>query len=913
MKKRVLEIILAVAVILGSIVPIQFVAASESVAANLPSGNLLKGSEFNNSDCLSSWINGGTDQKLSFIADGDGGYILAHDITTNYVGYTYKTGLTLENGYYKFTGYFRTDNQAESTKLRLIFSYSDGTNKQFPFSVGGQWSKVECYIDGTKGLMPNFKICGQGDPQWIQSYRMDNFSLEKISSMPLSEIIVTDYDGSSGSSDQSAAEKTASTGELGTVEPVLKDNLLPYGNFEDKAGLSLWTTNKQSLSQKVGDYGTYLVADGIQLNYVGFNYNAGGSVPAGSYKFTGYFKTFRQGEVSQIRVIFTMGDNTTKVFYVNLSNTWIKTEMYISASAGMSGNIKICGSTSADYVQAYCMDNFSLVKINDSDMPESPATSFGTTVTPAQAKASTNVQTEEWDYEKESKYKVEGLIINQDADGYIGSAVGVTQAQIEEFARSFKGTHVTDYMICINNTNASYPSEVWTSVLDKYYQTTENGVPVNYSNESIMKGAHHIYEVIKGDYIATWIKEFREIGINPWLSIRMNDAHDHGQKTSKLLSDFFHEHPELRRVQHHKSSASYYDNLMDYGQKYVRDYVLALIDEALTRYDPYGIELDFQREIYLFQIGREYDGIEVLNQFMRDVDALVAKHEKERGHEIKIAVRVASDLQTNMDYGLDVMTWVAEGIVSQVTPTARWSTTDNDIPVNTWKALLAPYNVILAPGIECNIVSGNGTTTRNSYETLCGAAANILSQGADRVYLFNMYRSAFAYVRESDKTYYPDSTGNDRSITTNVGYWNVINTMGSYEKLMESNRRVILTYDDTAAIWKNVYRQVPKPVKAGETATIKMHIGDVPSGAKVTLKIGTKGNIQNALPTIYVNSTACKYSGTEACEGGYTKSTLYCFEIPASAASKGIVVAEIINGSAAFNLNHAEVTITVAK
>ncbi len=42
----------------------------------------------------------------------------------------------------------------------------------------------------------------------------------------------------------------------------------------------------------------------------------------------------------------------------------------------------------------------------------------------------------------------------------------------------------------------------------------------------------------------------------------------------------------------------------------------------------------------------EYDGVEIMNEFMREIDALVHKYEGKYGHKIKMAVRVAADIQT---------------------------------------------------------------------------------------------------------------------------------------------------------------------------------------------------------------------------------------------------------------------------
>ncbi len=296
------------------------------------------------------------------------------------------------------------------------------------------------------------------------------------------------------------------------------------------------------------------------------------------------------------------------------------------------GYIYVNGGPQAEYVQPYCIDNFSLVAVDSIPEGYEIPEGFGTPVTTQQA-VDSQVDSLFYypKYEKsydDSRYDVNGLIINLDADGIFGADLG-TKAQIEAYARGYEDSHVTDFMICVNNTNATYPSKVWTSISDKYKQKEENGVAVDYSGNATAKNAYNHFIAKKLDYIDILCDTFPEVGINPWISFRMNDAHGHDQKTSVLLSEFYHKNPQLRRVFHkgYAAGKSYYYYCLDYSQKLVRDNMIALINEALGRYDCYGIELDFQREIWLWKHGGEYNGIEILNDFMRDVEKLVAVYE----------------------------------------------------------------------------------------------------------------------------------------------------------------------------------------------------------------------------------------------------------------------------------------------
>ena len=495
-------------------------------------------------------------------------------------------------------------------------------------------------------------------------------------------------------------------------------------------------------------------------------------------------------------------------------------------------------------------------------------------------------------------HRVQGLIVNQDPDGYIKSLAdgNYTVENIKEFALQFKGSHITDYIIQVNNSSASYPSDVWTDLVDKYHQTVENGVAVDYKNEALTKAAHYLYEVLKADYIDIWINTFREIGINPWISFRMNDAHHLKYGVDVLLSDYFHENPQNRRVLHH-STPQYFDYCQNYELEAVREHYLALINEALGKYDPYGIELDFQREMWLWQIGKEQNGIEILNSFMRDVRSLADTYEEKYGHEIKIGVRVASDIETNYDFGLDVVTWAREGLIDMITPTGRHTTTDNGIPVETWCSVMKPYGVAVAPCIEAEIKASPTSDSGNrTNETYAGAAAAMLSQGADKVYLYNCFLTAKTIITDADRVITTDSR---LSVLSAKGYWSLINTIGSYDRLMEVDRKVIVTYNDVVPIWETVKAQLPLTLIKGAGGRISVHVGDVADGSTVLFKFSAESELNAAadkLPTVVINSHTAKFVGTEKPQNGVTADTLLCFEVPASALDGPFLVADITAG-----------------
>ena len=487
---------------------------------------------------------------------------------------------------------------------------------------------------------------------------------------------------------------------------------------------------------------------------------------------------------------------------------------------------------------------------------------------------------------------MKGIIINADSDGIL-TGIGnedlppASVKDIEDFPMEFEGTQVTDYFLCVSGTLTSFPSERFESYVSKYHQKIENGIPVDYSQgSSSFKGAHIVFDELKVDHNKIQIEGFRKAGINPWISFRMNDVHYRERKTGPCLTEFYHAHPEDRRVPPGRGFlTTVYDRADDYAHPEIRERIFGMIEESLARYDPYGIELDFQRELRLFRYGMEYDGIEILNGFIREIDTLTHRFEKKYGHEIKFAVRVAPDIQTNFDFGLDVMQWVREGIVDMVIPAGRWSSNDNDMPIKLWHNLLKPYNVTLAPCIEMRLAPYPAAQmVWPNIETFAAFAASAYAQGADKIYIYNYFRSDI--TKHFDKSA-PLNFDAEIGVNPLPGYFTVINSIGDPDTVQKMNRRHIVTYKDTQPVWENnggIGRQLPAVIS--NTGAFKLFVGDIPEGAELTLRLGVK-DIEKALaqpPLVCVNLEPCEFIGSEQ-DDRFALATVLCYSIPKAAYS----------------------------
>jgi len=367
--------------------------------------------------------------------------------------------------------------------------------------------------------------------------------------------------------------------------------------------------------------------------------------------------------------------------------------------------------------------------------------------------------------------KIQGLIVNIDPDVFHRDNVNNLDSLDEEFLikyiDQYSNSSVTDIMLCVNTHVSSFKSKVRMDFVDKYFQKKENGIEVNYTH-SRAAIAYKYYEVLGVDMFKVWIDHLRKNNINPWFSFRMNDTHHHTEKANVILSDYFHENVNTySRILYRDNTIYRGDRSFDYSIKEVRNEMLAYIEEAVTLYDLYGIELDWMRDPIYTKTGYEDAHSGLLTQFMRDIKKIVVEAGEKWGHEIKISVRCPRDIQVTLDLGFDVLTWVAEGLIDQLTP-SQYFYTDNTIPVETWKKILAPYSIDLVPSISDMEFSPLGTSIHNAFtyflwgrisrisnnvETAAGTAASYFSQGADKVYIFNLYGNASNPISQSQKVY----------------------------------------------------------------------------------------------------------------------------------------------------------------
>ena len=435
-----------------------------------------------------------------------------------------------------------------------------------------------------------------------------------------------------------------------------------------------------------------------------------------------------------------------------------------------------------------------------------------------------------------------GLALNEDNSHYFYTRAGqtFTPESVASWVDQYAGTQVRELILSANSQRTSFASKVWDPIWKGYDPKGPDDQPLFASTPAAAragarKWVHTAWQIQNQgiDAYAVWIARARQKKLSPWISMRMNDLHNVDDEKSYMHSDFWRQHPEFRRMPW-RTSGDWRDRAFDFAHPEVREYHFRLVEEYCERYDFDGLELDWMRFGFHFKPGREREGAPHLDAFMARTRELLNKWEKKRRHKIDLGARVPSRPQTAWAMGMDGAKWVNDGSVQLLTVTPFWASIETDMPIEQWRQLIG-NKAVLSAGLELLLRPYHEYKIQyNSLETVRGAAASLLSRGADRVYLFNYMDS---------QTAMPDLEN----------YPALLRECGELKTLAGKPRRHVITYSDTWAPGEQQGAQLPRSFSRPGFAMFRLHAG--PPLADAKLRIELEGAPPEALE-IHLNGSA---------------------------------------------------------
>ncbi len=306
------------------------------------------------------------------------------------------------------------------------------------------------------------------------------------------------------------------------------------------------------------------------------------------------------------------------------------------------------------------------------------------------------------------------------------------------------GTAVDTFSYCVERGDgAFYPTKV-----GKMF-SIEDGKPVSKHNYEWRAAACMLSLMERGlDPLRVLIDRAHEYGMDFWADLRL-------QRLGGM-------YPELE-----------IENGGDgWAEERVRDLKFDVLHELATGYPIEGVELDFTAAFgapgsFYFTDGGTPENTSIMTEWVRQVADMVRSRPDGPG---VVGARIFPTEQGNLDQGLDVRTWLREGLLDFVVPVAYvYPILDPDMPFE-WVAgpahdADASVYGFLQHNLQAEVVGASGRKYP-SLENFRAAAANYWDKGADGLYtsmmdwpLGDAERSILTtigspeLVREKDKHY----------------------------------------------------------------------------------------------------------------------------------------------------------------
>jgi len=343
---------------------------------------------------------------------------------------------------------------------------------------------------------------------------------------------------------------------------------------------------------------------------------------------------------------------------------------------------------------------------------------------------------------KKAAWKKRRIIFNNDGNEPVYFMDEATpDALLKVRTSPLKGSQVDTIFYCTWSSGFSYFTHD-TKVGDVFTETRSK-LSKNKTAELIAKG-HDPLKVV-----TNWCKQ-NEVEV--FWTFRMNDTHDVSREWygPLLFPPLKKKHPEWLVGSAEKRPPNGRWTAVDFTRPEICDLAFRYVEEVCQNYDVDGVELDFFRHLNYFKrvswgepAGKKE--LQILNNLMRRIRKMADEEGNKRGRPFLIAIRVPDSVEYSRVLGLDVETWLQEGLVDVLTVSGYFR-------LNPWKKSVElghKYHVPVYAGLsESRQKDKVARKVYASTEGFRGRAMTAWSEGVDGIYLFNSFNPHHPLWRE---------------------------------------------------------------------------------------------------------------------------------------------------------------------
>ena len=338
------------------------------------------------------------------------------------------------------------------------------------------------------------------------------------------------------------------------------------------------------------------------------------------------------------------------------------------------------------------------------------------------------------------------------------------------------------------------------------------------------------------DILDVLVDRAHEKGLRLVASLRMANDQDPSQIDSSFNSRFKIDHTEwcLRG----RGSPNF-----SFVFPEVRAERLALIEEVVHKYDLDGLELDWTHAPFFFEEDEIEHRTPLMTEFMREIRRAVLAAARSSTRPVALGARVLPTLDGNLKTGLDIPSWLSEGLLDFVVPNFEGPSRqmDADFPVEWLVELAHPAGCKVYPALQSHVSGPDPTFGFESgeypggLEHYWGAAAAYWSKGADGIYL--------PWFR------WPQSPDERR----------LLSELADPDLLKEKSKHYVVRRHDEKASWLDYPAQLPVTLTLGldpPGQTVKLFIANDVGRGDSTLRIRLANHTSNDSITVSLNGVA---------------------------------------------------------
>lgn len=344
------------------------------------------------------------------------------------------------------------------------------------------------------------------------------------------------------------------------------------------------------------------------------------------------------------------------------------------------------------------------------------------------------------------------VIYNSDADNmFLYVVPPMKPVDLHKYVDELVGTGVTTLFMCPNyGMLTNYPTSAGEMIgtaatpeenlqIEQIARTNAATLERAVVNLRALVAAGH-------DPLKLVLDRSRERRLETFITFRLNECHcvdtPETYPVKLLISRTWRAHPEwwigkpgskLGAIHHEILGpdtspvvATWLPGGFNFALPEVRDMRLSEIRELCERYDPDGLDLDFQRFPIYFPVGDESSHVATMTAWVSSVRSLTQEIGRRRGRPFLLSARVMAKPEQNLKIGLDPLDWAKNGLIDFIT-ISHYLRNDFPLPVSEYRAAL-PTTMPLYASIE--------VTDTDTYRRL---ARQLWKDGVDGLMLFNYF------------------------------------------------------------------------------------------------------------------------------------------------------------------------------